>query len=50
MPYFGERSTRNLKEAAPELQRLFNEVIKHRDCAVIEGHRPQEEQDAAAAA
>ena len=44
---FGTRSTNNLKEAHPLLQDLFNEVIKVYDCAVIEGHRPQDEQDKA---
>lgn len=47
MPKFGPRSTKNLSEAHPLLQELFNEVIKHYDCAVIEGHRPKEEQDKA---
>lgn len=44
---FSERSKRNLSEAAPPLQKLFNEVIKYYDCAVICGHRGQAEQDAA---
>ncbi len=47
MPSFGARSRANLSEAHPELQRVFNEVIKHFDCSVIEGHRGQAEQDAA---
>ena len=42
---FGTRSSKNLAEAHPLLQRLFNEVIKHIDCSVIEGHRGQEEQN-----
>ena len=45
MPNFGDRSRRNLSEAHPDLQRLFDEVIKHFDCSVIEGHRGQEEQN-----
>lgn len=44
---FGERSLKNLSEAHPDLQRLFHEVIKYYDCAVIEGHRPKDEQDRA---
>lgn len=44
---FGDRSKKNLSEAHPLLQELFNEVIKVCDCAVIEGHRPKEEQDKA---
>jgi peptidoglycan L-alanyl-D-glutamate endopeptidase CwlK len=47
MFYFGERSRRNLATCHEELQRLFNEVIKHFDCSVICGHRGQEEQDEA---
>ena len=47
MPTFGNRSKKNLSEAHPDLQRLFEEVIKHYDCSVIEGHRPQSEQDTA---
>ena len=47
MPSFGTRSQDNLAQAHPELQRLFNEVIKHFDCSVICGHRSQEEQDKA---
>ena len=47
MPNFGTRSQNNLSEAHPDLQKVFNEVIKHFDCAVIEGHRGQEEQDKA---
>ena len=42
---FGKRSRQNLSEAHPLLIELFNEVIKIRDCAVIEGYRPKEEQD-----
>jgi peptidoglycan L-alanyl-D-glutamate endopeptidase CwlK len=42
---FGERSTKNLKTCHPDLQKLFNEVIKHKDCAVIEGFRNEERQD-----
>jgi peptidoglycan L-alanyl-D-glutamate endopeptidase CwlK len=47
MPKFGTRSKTNLGQAHPELQRLFNEVIKHYDCSVICGHRGEEEQNAA---
>jgi len=47
MPSFGTRSKNNLATAHPELQRLFNEVIKGYDCAVICGHRNQEDQDKA---
>lgn len=47
IPFFGERSRTNLAECHEDLQTLFNEVIKHFDCAVIEGHRPEEEQQKA---
>ena len=45
MPAFGRISRENLAEAHPELQRLFNEVIKTTDCMVICGHRGQAAQD-----
>jgi hypothetical protein len=35
MAKFGQRSLKNLNAAHPGLQKLFNEVIKHFDCAVI---------------
>ena len=44
---FGTRSTKNLSEAHPDLQALFNEVIKHYDCTVIEGYRGEDEQNKA---
>lgn len=47
MPQFGKRSTEKLSTAHPDLQRLFNEVIKHVDCAVIEGHRGEAAQNEA---
>ncbi len=45
MPKFGTRSKTALETAHPKLQELFNEVIKHWDCTVLEGHRSQERQD-----
>ena len=45
MPKFGKRSKANLATCEPELQKLFNEVIKHVDCSVTEGHRTKERQD-----
>lgn len=47
MPNFGTRSKNNLATAHSDLQKLFNEVIKHYDCAIICGHRDQEDQDRA---
>ena len=45
MPHFGTRSKRNLKTCDQRLQNIFNEVIKHIDCSVIEGHREEERQN-----
>ena len=45
MPRFGTRSKRNLATCDKRLQRIFNEIIKHVDCSVIEGHRDQQRQD-----
>lgn len=47
MPVFSAQSVERLKTCHPELQVLFNEVIKTIDCAVIEGHRDKVAQDAA---
>ena len=44
---FGKRSRENLAQCHPDLQRLFNEVIKYRDCSVICGHRSEIEQSSA---
>ncbi len=45
MPRFGTRSKNNLKTCDQRLQNIFNEVIKHVDCSVIEGHREEERQN-----
>lgn len=47
MPKFGKRSKKELATAHPDLQRLFNEVIKTFDCAVICGHRSRADQEKA---
>lgn len=47
MPTFSDRSKKALSECHSDLQVLFNEVIKHFDCAVICGHRNEEEQNEA---
>ncbi len=47
MPVFSEQSRSNLGECDERLQALFNRVIEHFDCAVIEGHRPEKAQNAA---
>lgn len=47
MPVFGEKSKERLAECHPNLQRLFNEVIKHYDCTVVCGHRGEADQEEA---
>ena len=45
MPKFGKKSTKRLLTCHKDLIRVFNEVINHIDCSVLEGHRGQERQD-----
>ena len=45
MPRFGKSSIKRLEKAQPKLQEIFNEVIKHVDCSVLQGHRGEEEQN-----
>ena len=45
MAKFGKRSLKNLSSCHKDLQKVFNEVIKHVDCSVIEGHRSKERQN-----
>lgn len=49
MPAFSQRSKKNLATCHPDLQRLFNTVIKTFDCTVLEGFRDKAAQDAAVA-
>lgn len=42
---FSQRSRTNLETCHPKLQLLFNTVIKHWDCTIIEGHRNQGRQN-----
>lgn len=44
MPNFSNSSIANLAECHPKLQRVFNEVIKHWDCTIIDGGRTMQEQ------
>ena len=39
---FGSKSKRNLATCHPDLQKVCNEVIKHFDISVLEGHRTAE--------
>lgn len=47
MSKFGQSSIDRLSTCHPDLQKLFNEVVKNYDCSVICGHRGKDEQDAA---
>ena len=47
MPSFGKSSQDKLATCDPRLQKVFNEVIKHFDCTVIEGHRGEAAQNKA---
>jgi hypothetical protein len=49
MPYFGPHSRARLKTCHPELQRLFNQVIKDYDCAILCGYRDEAAQEEAVA-
>jgi len=45
MPYFSKKSKSRLETCDKKLQKVFNEVIKHVDCSILEGHRDKERQD-----
>ena len=45
MPSFSDQSITELATCDERLQEVFNEVIQHFDCSVLEGHRDQETQD-----
>lgn len=45
MPKFSQKSTEQLATCHPDIQKVFNEVVKHVDCTIIEGYRNQELQD-----
>lgn len=44
---FGKRSEKNLETCHEDLQKVFREVIRYVDCAIICGHRGKEEQEQA---
>lgn len=46
MPTFSQSSLDKLQTVHPDLQTLFHEVVKHRDCTITAGLRTQEEQQA----
>jgi peptidoglycan L-alanyl-D-glutamate endopeptidase CwlK len=45
MAKFGKRSKERLATCDKRLQQVFNEVIKHVDCSILEGHRSEERQN-----
>ena len=45
MPKFGRKSRERLNTCDSNLQKVFNEVIKHVDCSVLEGHRSKDRQN-----
>jgi len=45
MPQFSKRSMDKLNTCDTDLIRLFLEVVKHRDCTILEGHRNKEDQN-----
>lgn len=47
MPKFGARSKKNLAGAHPLLQQLFNDVIQHIDCSVLDSQRGRVDQEKA---
>lgn len=47
MPRFSTRSRSRLHTCDERLVKLFNEVVKHFDCTIIEGHRGKEKQNEA---
>lgn len=47
MPSFSRRSLNRLRTCDQRLQRVFAEVVLHRDCTIVEGHRGQLRQDRA---
>lgn len=47
MPAFSAKSVERLKTCDERLQRVFAEVVKHRECTVLCGVRTQAEQDQA---
>ena len=45
MPRYSKISKARLSTCDQRLQDLFNEVIKHVDCSILEGHRSKERQN-----
>jgi len=47
MPSFSNRSLRRLADCHPDLQRLFQRVVLHRDCTIVVGFRNRDAQEEA---
>lgn len=47
MPQFSKLSRAKLSTCHPDLQLLFNEIIKFFDCRIMEGHRDEQAQEQA---
>lgn len=47
MPYFSDKSKEQLATCDKRLQKLFNFVIQHWDCSVLQGFRNEDDQNAA---
>lgn len=45
MPRFSKSSKERLYTCDDRLQKLFNQVIRHYDCTIIQGHRGEETQN-----
>ena len=45
MPRYSTRSKKRLATCDDRLQKVFNEVIKHVDCSILEGYRNKERQN-----
>ena len=45
MPRFGKTSAKRLSTCDHRLRKVFDEVIKHVDCSILEGHRDEDRQN-----
>jgi len=47
MPVYSKKSLEKLNSCHPDLITIFNTMIKHFDCTILEGHRGKEAQEKA---
>ena len=45
MPWYSKNSQARLDTCDPRLRELFNEIIRHYDCAILEGRRGKQTQN-----